>query len=73
MEELFTGIEFIKNRSNLGLSIAEVFEDKHGYGVAIREDGFSSNVLDCLSKVTEFVSDEIYSNISEYVRAIRVK
>ena len=26
MEELFTGIEFINNRSNLGPSIAEVFE-----------------------------------------------
>ena len=69
MEEMFTAVEFIKRKSNSELSIAHFFEDKHGFGAAIKEDGFSSDVLQCLSTVTEFVSDDIYSNFSAYLKS----
>ena len=69
MEEMFTAVEFIKRKSNSELSIAHFFEDKHGFGAAIKEDGFSSDVLKCLSNVTEFVSDDIYSNFSAYLKS----
>lgn len=72
MEEMFTAIQFIKRKNNSELSIAQVFEDKHGYGAAIKKDGFSDDVLCCLSKVTEFVSDDIYSNASAYLKSLRV-
>ena len=38
MEEMFTAIEFIKRKRNSELSIAHFFEDKHGFGAAIKED-----------------------------------
>ena len=69
MEEMFTAVEFIKRKSNSELSIVHFFEDKHGFGAAIKEDGFSSDVLQCLSTVTEFVSDDIYSNFSIYLKS----
>ena len=62
MEEMFTAVEFIKRESKSELSIAQFFEDKHGFGAAIKEDGFNTDVLDCLSNVTKFVSDDIYLN-----------
>ena len=69
MEEMFTAVEFIKRKSNSELSISHFFEDKHGFGAAIKEDGFSSDVLQCLSNVTEFVSDDIYFNFSAYLKS----
>ena len=72
MEEMFTAVEFIKNKSSSELSIAQFFEDKHGFGAAIKEDDFDTAVLECLPRVTEFVSDEIYSNASAYLKSLTV-
>ena len=72
MEEMFTAVEFIKNISSSELSIARFFEDKHRFGAAIKEDDFDTAVLDCLKGVTKFVSDEIYSNASAYLKSLTV-
>ena len=72
MEEMFTAVEFIKNKSSSEPSIAQFFEDKHGFGAAIKEDDFDTAVLECLPRVTEFVSDEIYSNASAYLKSLTV-
>ena len=72
IEEMFTAVEFIKRKSNSELSIAQFFEEKHGFGAAIKEVGFSEDVLVCLSKVTEFVSVDIYSNASAFLKSLRV-
>ena len=69
MEEMFTAIEFIKRKRNSELSIAHFFEDKHGFGAAIKEDVFGYDVLLCLSRVMEFVSNDIYSNISAHLKS----
>lgn len=74
LEEMFTGIAFIKrNNDSAKLSIAKVFEEKHGYGAAIKGDGFSRDVLDCLPKLIEFLSDEIYSNTSRLLQFDQVR
>lgn len=72
MEEMFTAVEFIKMKSNSELSIAQFFEDEHGFGAAIKEDDFDGNVLECLSGLTEFVSDDIYSNASAFLKSLPV-
>ena len=70
MEEMFTAVEFIKNKSSSELSIAQFFEDKHEFGAAIKEDDFDEQVLECLPRVTNFVSDYIYSNVSAYLKSL---
>lgn len=72
LEEMFAAIEFIKCKSGSGLLIAQVFEKKHGYGVAINTDEFSWEVSDCLQKVIEFVSAEIVSNVSRILKSQKV-
>lgn len=72
MEEMFTAVEFIKRNSNSELSIAQFFEDKHGFGAAIKEDDFDRSVLECLSGLTEFVSADIYSNASAFLKSLPV-
>ena len=69
MEEIFTAIDFVKSKSNSELLIAHFFEDKHGFGAAIKENDFSSDVLQCLSIVTKFVSDDIYYNVSAFLKS----
>ena len=69
---MFTAVEFIKSNSNSELSIAQFFEDKHGFGAAIKEDDFDGSVLECLSGLTEFVSDDIYSNASAFLKSLPV-
>ena len=74
LEEMFVGIMFVENKSSSsGISVAQVFEDKHRYGAVINEDGFSENVLECLPVVMEFASDEIYLNISKLRKSVKVK
>ena len=72
LEEIFTGIAFIKMNDDSELSIAKVFEEKHGYGAAIKREGFSGGVLECLPKLIEFLSDEIYSNTSRLLKLDKV-
>ena len=69
LEEMFAGIEFIKWKSDSKLSIAQVFEKKHGYGVAINRDHFTRQILYCIEKVLEFASDEILGNASRLIKA----
>ncbi|KAJ7336664.1 hypothetical protein OS493_011885 [Desmophyllum pertusum] len=72
LEEMFVGIMFVENKSSSsGISVAQVFEDKHRYGAVINEDGFSENVLECLPVVMEFASDEIYLNISKLRKSVK--
>ena len=73
MEEFFAGIEFIKWKGDSGLSVARVFEEKHGYGVAIKKNDFSEMGQDCLFKVIDFVSDEIVANISRVFKSHTVR
>lgn len=73
LEEMFTGIEFMKRKPNKGLSIAQVFERQHYYGAGIKRDGFSAKVLDCLQKVVNFVSEDIYSNTSRLLKSFKVR
>ena len=73
VEEIFTGIAFIKGNNESKLSVTKMFEEKHGYGTAIKGDGFSRAVLDCLPKLIEFVSDEIYSNTSRLLKFDQVR
>jgi len=69
MEEMFTAVEFIKRKNNSELSIAQFFEDKHGFGAAIKKTAFNLDVLDCLASVTKFVSDDIYFNASVLIKS----
>lgn len=73
LEEMFTGIEFMKRKRNEGLSVAQVFERQHCYGAGIKRDGFSAKVLDCLQKVVNFVSEDIYSNTSRLLKSFKVR
>ena len=72
MEDFFAGIEFIKWKGDSGLSVARVFEEKHGYGVLMRKDNFPWKVRNCLPKVIEFVSDEISANVSRFLKTYKV-
>ena len=68
LEEMFTAIEFIKGKADSRLTVAQVVEEKHGYGAAIKKEKFNSHVLDCLPKIMEFVSYEIYHNTSKSIK-----
>jgi len=73
LEEMFTAIEFVKEKADSGLSVAQVLEEKHGYGAAIKRDGFSHGVWGCLPKLMAFVSYEIYSNTSKLLKSVKVR
>ena len=68
LEEMFTAIEFIKGKADSRLSVAQVVEEKHGYGAAINTERFSRDVLDCLPMIMTFVSYQIYYNTSESIK-----
>lgn len=72
LEEMFTAIEFVKEKADSGLSVAQVLEEKHGYGAAIKKDDFSPGVVGCLPKLMEFVSYDIYSNTSKLLKSVKV-
>ena len=73
LEEMFSAIEFVKEKADSGLSVAQVLEEKHGYGAAIKKDGFSRGVWGCLPKLMAFVSYEIYSNTSKLLKSVKVR
>ena len=68
LEEMFTAIEFIKGKADSRLTVAQVLEEKHGYGAAIKKEDFDPNVRECLPKLIEFSSYEVYSNTSKFVK-----
>lgn len=72
MEEMFAGFEFLKRQSDASLLIAHLFEEKHGYGVAMNTDDFGRQVRHCLETVIEFLADEVFSNVSRLLKSDRV-
>ena len=68
LEEMFTGIEFIKGKADSRLTVAQVVEAKHGHGAAIKKEGFNRHVLECLPMLMKFVSYEIYYNTSKFLK-----
>ena len=75
MEEVFTAMEYIKKRNNPLLSVVHFFEEKHGYGVAFKNNPFGeeSNLDNCIKKVVQFiVKDDKYAVISKFVGDIKV-
>ena len=73
MEDLFAGIEFIKWKGDSRLSVARIFEEKHGYGVAINKNDFSGMAQDCLFQVIDFISNDIVANISRVLKSHTVR
>ena len=75
MEEVFTAMEYIKKRNDPLLSVVHFFEEKHGYGVAFKNNPFGeeSNLDNCIKKVVQFiVKDDKYAVISKLVGDIKV-
>ena len=68
LEEAFTAIEFIKEKADSRLTVAQVLKEKHGYGAAIKIEDFNFHVWECLPKLIEFVSYEVYSNTSKFIK-----
>ena len=70
LEETFAGFEFVKRKgASAGLTIVQVFEGKHGYGVAVNKVGINKLVFNCLQRLIEFVSDEILFNASRLLKS----
>ena len=75
MEEVFTAMEYIKKRNNPLLSVVHFFEEKHGYGVAFKNNPFGeeSELDKCIKKVVQFiVKDDKYAVISKFAGDIKV-
>ena len=75
MEEVFTAMEYIKERNNPLLSVVHFFEEQHGYGVAFKSNPFGeeSNLDNHIKKVVQFiVKDDKYAVISKFVGDIKV-
>ena len=75
MEEVFTAMEYIKKRNNPLLSVVHFFEEKHGYGVAFKNNSFEeeSELVKCIKKVVQFiVKDDKYAVISKFAGDIKV-
>ena len=75
MEEVFTAMVYIKKKNNPLFSVVHFFEEKHGYGVAFKNNPFGGNIeLDnCIRDVVQFVvNDDFYAVITKSVGNIEV-
>ena len=75
MEEVFTAMEYIKKRNNPLLSVVHFFEEKHGYGMAFKDNPFweNSKLDECIRKVVQFiVKDDKYAVFSKFNVDIKV-
>ena len=81
LEEMFTSIEYLKQKENPGIAIVYLFEQKHGYGVAFKQhvrNVFGYKIWSCMKKVITFVTDnDIYTvtrrhQIKSKVRLLKV-
>lgn len=66
LEEMFTVVEYLKQKENSLLSIVHLFQEKHGYGVAFKRDvwkTFGQDILGCVSKVISFLTKDAYAVI----------
>ena len=75
MEEMFTAMEYIKKKNNPLFSVVHFFEEKHGYGVAFKNNPFweNSKLDNCIRDVVQFVvNDDKYAVITKFVGNIEV-
>ena len=75
MEEVFTAMEYIKKKNNPLFSVVHFFEEKHGYGVAFKNNPFGGNIIldNCIRDVVQFVvNDDEYAVITKFVGNIEV-
>ena len=75
MEEVFTTTEYIKKKNNPLFSVVHFFEEKHGYGVAFKNNPFweNSKLDNCIRDVVQFVvNDDKYAVITKFVGNIKV-
>ena len=75
MEEVFTATEYIKKKNNPLFSVVHFFEEKHGYGVAFKNNPFAGNIIldNCIRDVVQFVvNDDKYAVITKFVGNIEV-
>ena len=75
MEEVFTAMEYIKKKNNPLFSVVHLFEEKHGYGVAFKNNPFGENseLDNCIKDVVQFVvNDDKYAVITKFVSKIEV-
>ena len=75
MEEVFTAMEYIKKKNNPLFSVVHFFEEKHGYGVAFKNNPFAGNIIlyNCIKDVVQFVvNDDKYAVITKFVGNIEV-
>ena len=75
MEEVFTTTEYIKKKNNPLFSVVHFFEEKHGYGVAFKNNPFAGNIIldNCIRDVVQFVvNDDKYAVITKFVGNIEV-
>ena len=75
MEEVFTATEYIKKKNNPLFSVVHFFEEKHGYGVAFKNNPFGGNIIldNCIRDVVQFVvNDDKYAVITKFVGNIEV-
>ena len=75
MEEVFTATEYIKKKNNPLFSVVHFFEEKHGYGVAFKNNSFGGNIIldNCIRDVVQFVvKDDKYTVITKFVGNIEV-
>ena len=75
MEEVFTAMEYIKKKNNPLFSVVHFFEEKHGYGVAFKNNPFGGNIIlyNCIKDVVQFVvNDDKYAVITKFVGNIEV-
>jgi len=77
MEEMFTAIEYLKQKQNSPLSIVHLFEERHAYGIAFRweaKDTFGHNIWDCISKVVKYrVTYDIYDITNKHISGVKVR
>ena len=77
MEEMFTAIEYLKQRKKSKLSIVHLFEEKHGYGIAFKQNPknrFGKRMWGCISKVVNYtVTNGIYDVTNKYINGFKVR
>ncbi|XP_068712184.1 uncharacterized protein [Montipora foliosa] len=78
LEELFTATEYFElHYENPSLSVVHFYEEKHGYGIAIKsqfaKEGFR-DVWNCMSFVTSFIANDNYDFLKGHIhRAKKLK
>ena len=75
MEEVFTATEYVKKKNNALFSVVHFFEEKHGYGVAFKNNPFweNSKLDKCIKDVVQFVvNDDKYAVMSKFVSKMEV-